>query len=549
MPGADCGDPACSGPACAESTDSVSENADSVGESENPVNASADHVNTGAGSASEDADPVGENADSASAIEDPANAGTGAVKAGGTVRGHGRGDMLPDIEDASATGKRRIIISLTWPALAENLLASLVSMIDMIMVSALGTFAISAVGLVTQPRFILLAAFMALNVGSTAMVARFKGAREQENACKVLNQSLLITAGITVCVIILMLFAGEPLIRFLAGSNISEQTVQAAIVYLRIQVYGFPTLSFTFCINAILRGAGNTRAAFYNNAVANVFKIFFNFCLIDGNFGFPALGIAGASVSSVIAQTSALCMAVFAVARGREYITFKLKMLLHADFAMIRRIMNIGVPALVEQVIMRTGMMLFTVIVTSLGDNPYASHMIAMNVQMLSFTTGMAFGITATTLVGQCLGRLRADLAKIYVKITQNINMIISVAVSVLMFAFAEWITSMYSDEAEIIRLAALMLRIIAIVNPISNARFVFISALRGAGDSRFAAVVTFIGVILVRPVIGYGLITQYLPFQLGLLGVWIGLTSDSVVCYIVSKLRYARGVWANIQV
>ncbi|MDR0389132.1 MAG: polysaccharide biosynthesis C-terminal domain-containing protein, partial [Spirochaetaceae bacterium] len=73
---------------------------------------------------------------------------------------------------------------------------------------------------------------------------------------------------------------------------IAEKTIQEALSYLRIQVYGFPSLSFTFTINAVLRGVGNTRAAFYNNAVSNLVNIFFNYCLIGGRLGFPALGVA-----------------------------------------------------------------------------------------------------------------------------------------------------------------------------------------------------------------------------------------------------------------
>ena len=458
-------------------------------------------------------------------------------------------DRQIDIETVSNKKRLRLIIDLTWPALAENLLASLVSIVDMIMVSSMGAYAINAVGLITQPRFVLLAAFMALNIGSTAMVARFKGAREQENACIVLGQSLILTFVLTIVLCVTMTFAGEPLVRMLAGSEISEQTILAAMQYFWIMVYGFPTLSFTFCINSILRGVGNTRTSFYTNATANLVNVFFNYCMIGGNLGFPAWGVAGASLATIIGQATGLIIAIYVIGRGKEYVYFSVRLVKKIDFNMIKRILRIGFPAFVEQVIMRTGMMLFTVIVTSLGDNAYASHMVAMNVQNLSFTTGMAFGTAATTLVGQCLGRVRADLAKLYVKMTQNIGFIVSCIVAVAMFAGAEWITSLYSDDAEIIRLAALMLRIIAIVNPISNSRFVYISALRGAGDSRFAAYVTFVGVLLIRPAISYALITAALPFQLGLMGVWIGLSSDSVICFVLSRLRYAGGKWTSIRV
>jgi putative MATE family efflux protein len=417
------------------------------------------------------------------------------------------------------------------------------------MVASLGSFAINAVGLVTQPRFVLLAAFMALSVGSTAMVSRFKGARDSENANRVLNQSLIMTLGITILLCLCMFFGGEALVRLLAGRSISEETIQEALSYLRIQVYGFPTLSLTFTINAVLRGVGNTRAAFYNNTVSNLVNVFFNYCLIGGNLGFPALGVAGASLATVIGQCAALGMASWRVLGNKEFVHIDYKKLFRVNLTMIKRILNIGLPALVEQLIMRVGMMLFTVIVTSLGDRSYAAHMIAMNIQQLSFTTGMAFGTAATTLVGQSLGRVRADLARIYVKMTQNLGYIVSGSVAILLFFGGGLIASLYSDDKELVRLAANMLKIIAVANPISNARFVYISGLRGAGDSRFTAVITSVGVLLIRPLVSLVLIIPYLPFQMGLAGVWIALCSDGLVCYALARFRFLQGKWESIRV
>jgi putative MATE family efflux protein len=454
-----------------------------------------------------------------------------------------------DIEVESIAGKRAIIVGLTWPALAESILASLVSMVDMVMVAAVGDNAISAVGLVTQPRFVMLAAFMALSVGSTAMVSRFRGARDQENANMALNQSVVMTLGITVVLCLVMFFGGESLVRFLAGKKIAEDTIQGALSYLRIQVYGFPTLSLTFTINAVLRGIGNTRASFYNNIASNLVNVFFNYCLIGGNLGFPALGVAGASIATVIGQCVALGMAVSKVLGRKEFVRLLPRQLFHIDFTMIRRILNIGIPALVEQVIMRTGMMLFTIIVTSLGDRPYAAHMISMNIQQISFTTGMAFGTAATTLVGQSLGRLRPDLARLYIKMTQNLSYVISALVTLLLFFGGGLIASLYSKDRELIRMAANMLKIIAIANPISNARFVYVSALRGAGDSRFAAVISFVGVLLVRPIISLILVMPQFPFQIGLAGVWIALSSDAFICYALSRFRFKQGKWESIKV
>jgi putative MATE family efflux protein len=455
-------------------------------------------------------------------------------------------DKQIDIEVENHGQRRKLIIALAWPALAENFLSSLMSMFDMMMVGGLGAYAIAAVGLVTQPKFIMMAAFMALNIGTTALVARCKGARDPDGSNSALRQALMITVALTAIVCVTMALIAGPLIRWIAGNELSEQSILEGITYFRIQIYGFPTLSLTFAVNAALRGAGNTRAAFYNNTVANLVNVAFNYCMIGGNLGFPRWEVAGASIATVIGQFVGLLMAVWVAVWGKQYITIDFKNRWKIDFAMVKRIVNVGFPALIEQVIMRAGMLWFTTIVTALGDISYAAHMVAMNIQQLSFTTGMAFGTAATTLVGQSLGRKRSDLAKIYVRMTQNMGYIVSFLISIILFTCGNFLAGMYSEDIIIIALAADMLKIIALANPLSNARFVYVSALRGAGDSKFMAAITFVGALLARPLISLLLINA---FGMGLTGAWIALVSDGLICFVISTMRYRGGKWALIRV
>ena len=456
---------------------------------------------------------------------------------------------IVDIETESSKERRKLILKLTWPALAENVLATLVSIADTMMVSVLGTTAVSAVGLVTQPRFIMLSAFMAMGIGSTAIIARCKGSDKREEANRVLSQSIVLSVLILAVLCTVMFIFAEPLIRFIAGSEISEASVSAAYDYFIIQVLGFPFLGLTFTINACLRGAGNTKAAFYSNTAANLVNIFFNYCFIEGRLGFPRLGVAGASIATVIGQIVAFVFACCLVLGKKQYIHLKLRSLLKIDGNMIGRIVKIGIPAAVEQIIMRAGMMIFTIIATSLGEIPYSSHIIAMNIQSLSFTTGMSFGTAATTLTGQCLGRRRQDLARVYIKTTQKLGYVVSFIIAALLFFGGGYIASLYSipDNKELVVAAvAGVLRIIAIVNPISNARFVYNSALRGAGDSRYTAFTTMAGILITRPLVA-GLLVYV--FDLGLTGLWVALSSDAIVCYILAKIRWHKGSWAYINV
>ena len=456
------------------------------------------------------------------------------------------GNRQFDIEVPENSQKRKLIISLAWPALVENIFTSIMSMISMMMVGGLANSAsaIAAVGLVTQPRFIMLSIFMAMNIGTTAIIARCKGANDPESANNALRQALMLTFAFTFVLCALMLAFNEYIIRFIAG-NMDEETIQLGIDYMRIQIWGFPTMSLTFAMNAALRGAGNTRATLFNTSAANVANVIFSFLLIYGALGFPRMEVEGASLAVVIGQTVGLISASFVLLQGRQYIRIRPRGW-KIDMAMIKRIWNIGLPALFEQVVMRVGMLWFAVIVAGLGTIQFAAHMVAMNMQMLSFTTGMAFGTAATTLVGQSLGRQRPDLAKLYVKMTNNLGIIVSAIIAALLFIFSRQLTSLYTNEYDVINLASAMIMIVALSNPISNARFVYVASLRGAGDARFTLIITFVGILLARPAIALLLVNV---FNLGLHGVWIALVSDSVICYFLAFFRYRGGKWTKIKV
>lgn len=449
------------------------------------------------------------------------------------------------LDTPSLNDRRKLILQLMWPALAENALSTLVSMADTIMVSALGTGAIAAVGLITQPRFIMLSALMALGTGTTALVARAIGAGNPQKANRVLKQSLLLAVLGLVLVCSLMYCFRLPLIRFVAGDSIAQSTILRADDYFRIQILGFPLLGLTAIMNAALRGAGNTRAAFYSNGLSNLVNIAGNWLLISGRYGFPALGIRGASIATVIGQLVAFVFCLYLLLRGKQRVRLHGSLLPKPDLPTIRTIGSIGLPALAEQLLLRVGMMIFTLIVTSLGDDDYATHIIAMNIQSLSFSIGMSFGVAATTLTGQCLGLRRADLARWYVKQTNSFSLAASLLVSLLLFFGGAQLASLYAQPGQtaIIAKAALVLKMMAVVNPLSNSRFVHNSALRGAGDARFTALSTFLGVMLLRPIAAYLLV---FVFYQGLIGVWIALCSDSLLCYALARMRWHSGRWTH---
>ena len=139
-------------------------------------------------------------------------------------------------EEVSSKYVYRDIIRIAWPSLVELLLTQLASMVDMMMVGQLGSAALSAVGLTTQPKFLLMTLIMSLNVGATAMVARHKGAGNKEKAFLILRQSLMLNTIIAVLMTVIGIWAAEPLVIFIGAQ---EDTVKDATNYMQIKIAGF----------------------------------------------------------------------------------------------------------------------------------------------------------------------------------------------------------------------------------------------------------------------------------------------------------------------
>lgn len=431
------------------------------------------------------------------------------------------------------------IITIAWPSLLELMLTQLASMVDMIMVGRLGASALTAVGLTTQPKFLIIAILTSINVGTTALVARNKGRGKQEKANLVLRQAILVNIFISTLISIIMYIAAEPVIKFMGATD--ALSLKEGTEYLKIQMFGILALGLTGTITAALRGAGNSKTAMIYNLMGNLVNVVFNYALIYGNFGFPELGVAGASIATVIGQFAAFIMAYVAVTGHRNYVRFRLKDGIKPDLKMMGAISDIGIPALIEQIVMRIGLIAYAKTVASLGTLAFAVHNVCMNIQALSFMNGQAFAVSATSLVGQSLGKKRADMAKLYAVRSRRTGTLVSVLLMILFFAFPKQIISLYNSDPEIVNLGARILLMVSIIQIPQGSQFIISGILRGAGDTKATAIIITVTTLFLRPVLAIIMINV---FHMGLEGAWIALIADQLLRSLLVLLRFSSGKW-----
>ncbi|MEG2537281.1 MAG: MATE family efflux transporter [Hydrogenoanaerobacterium sp.] len=447
---------------------------------------------------------------------------------------------LGDLPSTQAAYKRNF--GLAWPSALESVLISLVASVDIVMVGVLGPNAISAVGITTQPKYILLSVILSLDIGITALVARRKGENDIVGANRCLKQGIIISATLSLIMTVLGFIFAKDIIRFAGAGN---DIIGDATTYFQIILIGNFFASLGLTINAAQRGIGNTKISMRTNVVANIFNIVFDYLLIGGHFGFPHWGVAGAAVATLLGNVAGFVLSVRSVLQHDCFLNLRQNNNWCFDKRTVSGIFKVGSSAMVEQVFMRIGFFSYAKIVAGLGTVAFAAHQICMNILNLSFSFGDGFSVAASSLVGQSLGEKRPDKAIIYAKVGQRFAFTVSVLLSLTFLAGNTLLVQIFSNDPQIIAMSRPLMVIIAITTLGQISTVVLSGCLRGAGDVLYTAWVSLLSIGIIRPLASWVLCY---PMGLGLTGAWIGLLLDQMLRLFMVFLRFRGDKWTRVK-
>lgn len=287
------------------------------------------------------------------------------------------------------------------------------------------------------------------------------------------------------------------------------------------------------------------------NITANLVNVFLNYCLIGGNFGFPALGVRGAAIATVCGTAISCVIAFVYATRPGGYLVFRLRGL-RFDRMTLSGLMKVGSSSMAESVFLRLGFFINTRMIADIGADELTSYNIVQQVTGLSFTLGDGVATAGATMVGQSLGAGRKDTAMAYVRASRKISMLASFALMVVIFFARRALGQIFTDDEVILAGASLAFTTVVFGIMAQNGRVVFSGCLRGAGDVKYVAFCSLVSVAIIRPVLTYVLcypLNRALPaLRLAYTGPWIAFVIDA---YIREALLYARvrkGAFLNIK-
>ena len=433
----------------------------------------------------------------------------------------------------------KMLRALLVPIIMEQLLNAL---IDTMMVSNVGSAAISAVSLVDSINVLIIQAFSALAAGGTIICTQYLGQKNHEMANKSARQALFIITAISVFIVVLGLAFRAPLLSFIFG-KVDADVMENSMVYFFYTVLSYPFIALYDAGASIFRAQENTRGPMVISIISNVMNIGNNGILI---WVFH-MGVAGAAISTLVSRIFCAVVVLYQLRKDRQPIVVRDYLKIRPDGKMIGRILALGIPSGIENSMFQLGKLAIQSTVSTLGTTAIAAQAMTNMLEMLNGTAVIGVGIGLMTVVGQSLGAGRKDEAVYYMKKLMIFSEVFLIACCAVVYVLARPITMIGGMEAKSAEMCLDMMFWITIVKPIVW-MFAFIPAygMRAAGDVKFSMITSCITMWTFRFCLCVYLIRVC---GMGPMAVWIGMFTDWTVRAIVFGLRFKSGKWMEHKV
>ncbi len=445
-------------------------------------------------------------------------------------------------------GMLRDALLFALPAIFENLMVTLVSMVDTAMVGVLGAQATAATALNASPNWLVNSAAMIVSGGTTVLIAHLWGAKDYERAGLCARQSLVwaILLGI------LLTLAAQCVAPYYPHWMQAEPGVaQEATAYMRIVSAAYIPHVIAITLYGAARASGDLKTPMRISLGVNLLNVVGNFLLIYETRTLPlfggiriwgaGMGVRGAALSTAISMGLSGLAMLFLFSRRQDALK-----LTRRDSYSLRgggRILRVGLPVATERVIIQIGQILFASIVSSLGTIPLSAHHLAVTAEGVCYNPAFGLSSAAMTSVGQSMGAKLLPRAQREGRTYLVLCLGVMLLVSAMMYGFAPWMIGVFTPDAQVVEMGAMALRIVALAEPLFGLSIVGTGILRSAGDASAPVWIGLFCMLAVRVPLAY-LFVHGLGW--GLAGAWIAMDIDLALRGLLTVGRFFSGRWKS---
>ena len=437
---------------------------------------------------------------------------------------------------------RRALWMLLIPLIIEQMLNSLMGMVDTLMVSRVGAEAISAVSLVDSINNLVLQVFAAMAAGAAIICSQYLGRKDEKGCNDAAKQIVLTVVVISSVIMIIGVGFRKPLLHLIFGS-VEEAVMTNAQMYFLITALSYPFIALFQAGAAFYRACGNSKFTMKTALIANVANIVGNTLFIFA----LQMGAAGAAISTLISRALCAFVVFYALRKPGYAIQLKNYFSIRPDLNLIVKILAIGVPSGIENGMFQFGKLAIQSTVSSLGTAAIAAQAMTIIFENVNGMAAVGIGIGLMTVVGQSIGAGRQEEAKYYIVKLAGYAEIAMIISCILVYIAARPVTVLAGMSEESTALCMQMILAITIVKPLLWVpSFTPPNGLRAAGDVRFSMITATLTMWLCRVALSIFLMRVV---KTGPIGVWYGMFADWGVRGVIFTIRFVRGKWLRFKV
>lgn len=434
------------------------------------------------------------------------------------------------------------IVALLIPLMIEQVLNSLMGTVDTIMVSNVGSAAMSAVSLVDSINVLFIQAFAALAAGGCIICSQYIGKKNEKEANRSARQVLLVIFVISTVIAVICLMGNRAILKLVFG-KVETDVMEAAVTYFFYTALSFPFIALYNGGAAIYRAQGNSRRPMIISVVSN-------FINIGGNAIFIwcfHMGVAGVALATLMSRAFCAVVVLMYLHRPGQMICVNEYFKIRPDKQLIFKILSIGIPSGVENSMFQFGKLAIQSTVSTMGTIAIAAQAMTNIMENLNGVAATGIGIGLMTVVGQCIGAGEKEEAVYYVRKFTFLGEICMILNCLLVYALVRPVTIIGAMEPESAALCVSMVGWITIFKPLFwILSFIPAYGMRAAGDVKFSMLVSTATMWLCRVSLCIFLVKA---FGFGPMAVWIGMFADWGIRGVIFTYRFHSRKWLDHKV
>ena len=390
--------------------------------------------------------------------------------------------------DSSVKELYKKVFTIGIPVSIENMIYSLMNFIDVFMVGkenvalGLGTAAVAGLGFANQVFMIFIVSLFGLNSGGGILAAQYYGKKDYKNLKKCLGITITVGLLFSFLFFLMGLFIPEKIIGIFTSD---PKVLKLGANYFRIIALIYPLIGLGYSFNMQLRAIGKNQYSLYSTIIGLCINLVGNYLFINGNLGFPAMGVVGAAIATVIARIVSVFYLIYIIYKNKLPMAGNFQELFKLSWSFIAKALKISLPVFGHEIMWVTGVSMYVIIYGRIGTEATAAIQVVQSISNLVFT--LVFGLSSGTaaIIGQEIGAGNEENAYKYAVELLKISLVIGTAVALFVYAICPVVLILMKVDSAIYPLARQIVFSEGILIIIKTTGTLFIvGVLRAGGDT-----------------------------------------------------------------